>query len=969
MNINKGSSLSTARHLLSVLCFILIWGLTNTFSQGYNQPNYFTQNQPNRNYMANSTAFKQEIARMEINVVRGGRQPMPITQVPRLQKNDVLKVRMLEEEIGGLKPDQSNWDWTFLATFVNPGRNNNQEDAVSREINFRKTGWYREYSFTVPFDSQPIFFLYPKPNYRSKILKLIGKKYDEIKKVGEKTIDIAGAYAQIGMFLNELQGVLYRNNNGGYGSYRSNGYNSYGNNFGYNYNQFTEQTVERLARSFNIQLPSCWQGGYGSYNNYNSYGNYGGVQQDLVGRVQCVAKNIRLEDFDLSVSRLLQQGGILAVSQLQQKYPQIAHWIGVAAIAIDFIIKIAKRSPLKIVPTVLSSADNQRQTYNYQNGYATNFTSTPSVSTVQNDSVKISVYAENQPNDGEFVTAYPIVTHKWQAEPDPEIISLPAPSLLESCLHTGQNILRNTDLTGDWVSDSFTNNFKLAVSSSNGFRKDFPLKKNLGMSGWELNITKEDLNSLPKIKLNLEAEVVATRGFNEIRSPKFELPIDVGGTWEVAPESATEFAAGAKRVVTLRNQFGSCRCLQTIVYKPSFGGQFVFETNAKENALLFSEDGKEVSFVIDATNFQSGTGQLEIKQYGGDTTTINLNLYQALPNITELKIAKGDKQALIIGERLEQLQYLKINGKKAVFPENTQAKNQVADKRIKYSTGLTERVAFFEDATARQTAVSVLLELGLENNRIYRYPQTFSTSAARPAIVTDQKGEVEATAIDKGKLKMDKVPVNSKNGTPQAKNYQLSIINYQLSSIFPIDTSEITLNVQNTLTDYDFKTENIRIEARIENAQINSADLPKINFEVLDWKNLKISFLLSQELQRFLGGKRLQFRIRDRIRGDSDWYSINKTFVRKPENISVNCAKQSKDKCELKGVGIEYISQISVDAGRTWFPESPATLTVEPTDEGLQKTMIPHFSNRNLLRIRLRDFPQPDGLLIHGDKK
>ncbi len=956
MYINQESSLSAARHFLSVLCFILIWGLTNTFSQGYNQSNYYTQNQPNRNYMANSTAFKQEIARMEINVVRGGRQPMPITQVPRLQKDDVLKVRMLEEEIGGLKPDQSNWDWTFLAAFVNPGRNNNQADAVSQEINFRKTGWYREYSFTVPYDSQPIFFLYPKPNYRSKILKLIGKKYDEIKKVGEKTIDIAGAYAQIGMFLNELQGVLYRNNNGGYGSYRSNGYNNFGGNFGYNYNQFTEQTVERLARSFNIQLPSCWQGGYGNYNNYNSYGNYGGGQQDLVGRVQCVAKNIRLEDFDLSVSRLLQQGGILAVAQLQQKYPQIAHWIGVAAIAIDFIIKIAKKSPLKIVPTVLSSLDNQRQTYNYQNAYSTNFTSTSSISAVQNDSVKISVYAENQPNDGEFVTAYPIVTHKWQAEPDPEIISLPVPSLLDSCLHTGQNILRNTDLTGDWVSDSFTKNFKLVVSSSNGFRKDFPLKKNLGMSGWELNITKEDLNSVPKIKLNLEAEVVATRGFNEIRSPKFELPMDVGGTWEVAPQSASEFAAGAKRVVTLKNQFGSCRCLQTIVYRPSFGGQFIFEANAKENALLFSEDGKEVSFEIYTTNFQSGPGQLELKQYGGDTTTVNLNLYQALPNISELKIAKGDKQALIIGERLEQLQYLKINGKKAVFAEKTSTKNQFANIKNNYSTGLTERVAVFEDATARQTSVSVLLELGLENNRIYHYLQTFSTSAARPAIVTNQKGEVEAVALQQ---RVSNKPAQSRPAFP----FMLP------SSVFPIETSEITLNVQNTLTDYDFKTENIRIEARIENAQINPGDLPKINFEVLDWKNLKISFRLSQELQRFLGGKRLLFRIRDRIRGDSDWYPINKTFVRTPENISVNCAKQSKDKCELKGVGIEYISQISVDGGKTWFPESPATLTVEPTAEGLQKTMIPRFSNRSLVRIRLRDFPQPDGLVIPGDKK
>jgi hypothetical protein len=489
---------------------------------------------------------------------------------------------MLEEDIGGMKPDQSNWEWTFLTAFINPGRNNDSEEAVSQEINFRKTGWYREYSFVVPYDSQPIFFLYPKPNYRGKIQKLIGKKYDEIRKIGEKTIDIAGAYAQIGMFLNELQGVLYRNNYGGYGTYRNNIYGNfgnYGNNYGgYNYNQLAEQTVERLARSFNIQLPSCWQGGYGgygSYNNYNSYNNYGsynnyygGMNQDVVGRIQCVAKNVRLEDFDLSVSRLLQQGGILAVAQLQQKYPQISQWIAIAATAVDFILKLTKKAPLKIVPTVLSAQDNQRQTYNYQNGYGNNFAQNNTVSVVQNDSVKISVYAENQPNDGEFVTAYPIVTHKWQAEPDAETISLPAPSLMDSCLHSGQNILRNTDLAGDWVSDAFAQNFRLVVSSRNGFRKEFPLRKNLGMSGWELNLTREDLNSFPKIKFEngLEAEVVATRGFSEIRSPKFELPLDIGGTWEISPESESEFAVGGKRNVTLRNQLGSCRCLQAVVF-------------------------------------------------------------------------------------------------------------------------------------------------------------------------------------------------------------------------------------------------------------------------------------------------------------------------------------------------------------------------------------------------------------------
>jgi hypothetical protein len=954
MNIQKVWSFSKMSFILNIFCLILIFAVSNIFSQTY-QPNYYGTTQPNQNYMANSTAFKQEIARMEINVVRAGKQSMPITQVPRLQKSDVLKVRMLEEEVGGMKPDQSNWNWTFLVAFINPGRNNEKEEAVSEEINFRKTGWYREYSFNVPYDSQPIFFLYPKPNYRSKIIKLISKKYEEIKKVGEKTIDIAGAYAQIGTFLNELQGVLYQNNYGGYGSYQSvyNNYGSYGSGNGYNYNRFAEQTVERLARSFNIQLPSCWQGGgYGSsYNTYNNYGNngygnngyYGAGGQDVVGRIQCVAKNIRLEDFDLSVTRLLQQGGILLVSQLQQKYPQIAHWIGIAALAIDFIVKITGKTPLRIVPTVLSSSENQRQTYNYQNPYTNNFAGNQTVSTVQNDAVKISVYAENQPNSGEFVTAYPIVTHKWQAEPDAETISLSTPSLLESCLHTGQNLLRNTDLTTDWVSDSFANNFKLVVSSSNGFRKEFPLRKNLGMNGWELNITKEDLGAFPKIKINLEAEVTATRGFNEIRSPKFELPLDIGGTWEMDPKAQSEFAVGGKRVVILKNQFGSCRCLQAIIYKPSFGGQFVFEQNAKENPLLFSEDGKEVSFEIDTANFQSGAGQLELRQYGGDTTTVNTNLYPASPNITDLRMAKGDRQAVITGERLEQVKFVMINGKKALVEGGNIIKNTPYNLPGSL-TSVSERTVIFEDPNAREKSNLISLELGLDNNRIVPVKEKFNVTLARPTIIANESNEINGILLE------PKVLANKPNI-------------FQMLPIFPIETTGVIANLENSLTNYDFKTGNISIETKIEGTELSSNQLPKATFEVLDWKNLKITFLLSPEIQSYLGGKKLQFRIRDKERGNSDWFTVGKTFVRTPIIKSFNCAITKKGFCQLKGVGIEYISDISVDGGKVWYPQSPATWSVMPTSDGFQEAMVPKVPNiRNQIRFKLRDLPKTEGL-------
>ena len=965
----KNDAYKNVNRRLSIFCVLLFiltsLSLTNNLvAQMYPAGNMMIQmpQQQQTNYMANSSAFKQEIARLEINVVRAGQAPLPITRVPRLEKDDILKVRMLDEQVNGIKPDQSNFDWTFLVAYINPGRNSDSQKTVSEEINFRKKGWYKEYSFTVPYDSQPIFFIYPKSQYRGKILDLIGKNQDEIRKIGEKTIEIADAYAKVGTFLNELQSLVIRNSYGMYGMYGN--YNNMYGNYGYgnygtsgtgrlfNANMFMQQSVEQMAKSFNIQLPSCWTNGTNSNMNgmgmgmYNSgmYGNgmYGNNEiftSDFVNRAQCVARSVKVEDLDVSISRMLQQGGALAVSQLAMKYPQIAFWINIAASALDFIIQVTKKTPLKIVPTIISTSDSQGLNPNPMPANMTNPGNNSSP-----DTVKISLFAESQPNNNNFVTAYPLVINKWQANSDPNVISLPIPALTDSCLHAGQNVLRSTDIINDWMSDNFTKDFRLKVSAMNGFSKEFALRKNIGLNGWELNITKEDFETFPKITMNLESELVGKRGFNEIRSPKFQLAMASGGNWEVAPESLQSFAVGAKRLIKLRNQFGGCRCLQSVVYKPSFGGQFIFEANNPANPLMFSEDGKEVSFEVDATNFNAGAGQIELKMPGGEVKTLTVNLFSAPPSITNVKIGKGDNKATLTGERLDQIQSIIINGKRAIIERSNMimpsgGQNGFTNNNSMITVGVTERTFVFEDPNARQESNNFSIELELEGNRMYQYPKLFDVSSARPALVSKQFREIEAIALgDKAKSQIDL-------GT---------------TPIFPIKSSKISLIVQNALTDYDFKLENITIETRIENGQTNGTDLPKTNLEVLDWKNMQITFQLNEQLQTLLSGKRLQFRIRDKVRGDSDWYTLGKTFARLPESISVECPAQASENCLMKGAGIEYVGQVSVDGGKNW----QSSLTVETMSNGEKFIKIPRYSNKNLLQIKLRDFPMTQGLPV-----
>ncbi len=880
-----------------------------------------------QNNLSRRSAFRQEIARLNITVERAGQIPLPMSLVPRIREGDILRVQMLDEPINGIRPSDSYWDWTLTVAFINPSRNEVAEESVSREIYFKRDGWYRDHAFKVPYDSQPVFFLYPKPKYRKKIKKLINKNFREIRKIGEKTLEIAGAYAQIGMFLNELQRTINQNpygNSGGYNPYG--GYNNYsygGRNSRSPYGEgfVKNQIIERLAQSFNIALPSCWRAGTGTSSYFN--------QNDFVGRAQCVAKNVRLEDFDFSVNRMLQQGGLLAATKLVEKYPQLAYWINVAAAAADLIIKIMRKTPLKIVPTMASGGGNNQgySQYNQYGHYSNNQYGLQNRLQLRLNQ-KISLHAEKPPTDSDFVTAFPVVLHKWQSEPDPEVISLPIPSLMEPCLHMGQNILKNTDLSYDWLRDPFARDFRLIMSSDNGFSKEFRLIKNMGMSGWMMMLNPQDLQSFPKVKMAIKSKVVATRGFSQIESKEFSMPISGGGKWEVSRESFSGFSVGGKRRIVIKNTMGSCRCLQSVKFRPSFGGEFTFIANASSNPLMFSDDGTEAWFDIDTTYFQPGQGNLELRTYGtNQPQNIPVKLFPLPPEITKFGVHKGDRKITIEGNRIEQIKMVSVDGKMARL--NTSVQNRTS------RSGRKSKEFVFQNPNDIILSRLVSVELHLEGNRRYKYPDSFPVLPARPTIEANKKKEIEALVV----------------------GWQKSSFKFDLSSypVVPVDSEKMTVDVKTTLADYGFKAENISIETRIENGQVVPNALPKTTFEVLDSFNLQINFVFDKQHRQFFGGRRLQFRIKDKIRGTSDWYTTKQTFIRIPQIDSVSCQNGG---CKITGKGLQYIGKISVDGGSAWLPPSQ----LQPTPDGRAVMTISSAKVRGLIRIKLRDYPSTDGL-------
>ncbi len=597
-----------------------------TYPQQYPQQPYYNQqgdpNQNDENFTAKSP-YKLEIAKLEANVYRPGEEPIPLSQIPRLNQGDVLKVKISNEAVNGVMPHQSNWDWTLLVAFINPSRNNASEETVSREVRLKDVGWYNDNFFTVPYDSQPMIFLYPKPKYRKQILDLISKRPDDIREMGEKVIEISSAYGHISSFLSQVQYMMSQPE--GYG------------------NGLLEQSIEGMARTFGVQLPSCWSsyggysGGYGGYGSgyTSSYPGY----NNLASRAQCISRNIRMEDLNYSVGRMISQGGLMALAQLRQSHPEISKWIAIAAVAIDFIMKLTRKSAIRIIPALVSTPDNPiftQQGYyqggfyggggnGYYNGGGNNYNNggnayyqggTPGNGFTQNnpaDVNKISLLANYQPTDKQFVTVYAYVPHKWQPEVDPKIANLYAPQMTEPCFHAGKNILRNMDLRVEWLSDTFTRDFKLVLNDKNGWKKDFVLRKNLGLNAWEAEISKEDIAALPKNNV-FDAKITGKRGFTTIESPTFQIPIANGGAFEatIRPNS------NGKSIVNLRRTGGDARCSQNIVYKSSTGQPIIFPITKENSFLRMTPDGSEVAFEVEAAANPMGES-VQVQLFGGET--------------------------------------------------------------------------------------------------------------------------------------------------------------------------------------------------------------------------------------------------------------------------------------------------------------------------------------------------------------
>lgn len=68
--------------------------------------------------------------------------------------------------------------------------------------------------------------------------------------------------------------------------------------------------------------------------------------------------------------------------------------------------------------------------------------------------------------------------------------------------------------------------------------------------------------------------------------------------------------------------------------------------------------------------------------------------------------------------------------------------------------------------------------------------------------------------------------------------------------------------------------------------------------------------------------------------------------------------------CEISGEGIDYIAQISVDGGASWFPKAGEILQVQAGSNSVKTVLIPALTDKKRLLVGFRDYPLTDGLAV-----
>jgi hypothetical protein len=443
-------------------------------------------------------------------------------------------------------------------------------------------------------------------------------------------------------------------------------------------------------------------------------------------------------------------------------------------------------------------------------------------------------------------------------------------------------------------STEIAHDFILRIQGKGGAVTDLPAKPDPARGGFLV-----DTHALPNG--NLDSEVTATLrgnwGFDSYEGPTFRLRGAHATTSWVAP--ADQRALIVDRVDTLHLRSENAVCVETISIQDQQGKEL--------KTLWKALKPDELEVQVPLKDETAGSLKMMVKQFGMATADeIVLQTYAEAAELDHFKLNAGDKQGVLTGRRLDEVNSFELKGARFV-----PTKLSRADQRDE----LQLAVASSASSATFQTDEKLVAHVDLKDGRVLDLQ----------------------TTIDKPR---PRVKLMSKNVQPGTAH---SAVHLQNQDELP----------QDGRLSFFLKTEVPESFPRNEKIEVSSLDDSfHVSLSIADGnltlQDSQTALAVLDPLKSFGPSAfgPLQFRPVEVGSEAGDWQPLA-TLVRIPTLKEVRCPDAPDKRCRLSGSNLFLIDSVASDA------EFTHAVTV-PVDFGDSTLSVPR-PNGTLLYIKLRD--------------
>lgn len=434
---------------------------------------------------------------------------------------------------------------------------------------------------------------------------------------------------------------------------------------------------------------------------------------------------------------------------------------------------------------------------------------------------------------------------------------------------------------------------KLHIESKSG-AIDVPLKADSAQGGLVL------ARALPQLPSgDLTGVVRGKWGFDDWEGPKFHLVSAEAGKWTVAQSDESALVVG--REDTLHISGGNTLCIEKIEAKTSGSNSHSIQWKSpKQDALELSVPLKDA---------HPGPVAIDIFQYGlSKPDKLTLTAYSEAASLEKLTLSAGDAEASLIGNRLDEVAKVSLDGITWTPSELKRVQDQ---DQLKMKAG--------SDTSGLEPRKHYTAKVELRDGRELKVP--VSVDPPRPQVTLLSKGTQDEETAD-----ASPVHLSSPNDLPVERRL-VFFLKSKTPSIFPRDEK-----VEVAAVDDSFQTTLSLKDGTLMLEDANTA--------------LAVVEPLAKFGSSAFGPLQARAISADGVPGD--WLSLG-TLVRVPGFKELRCPHSPARPCSLTGTNLFLAESVASSPDFDNEVDVPADFT------GTQLT-VPHPVN-GILYLKLRDDP------------